>query len=283
MSAIGTFGLRSVCLLCAAVLGVSMPCAAQEAPQYLVGPSDILLVSVFGEPQLSGKYIVEGDGMFSFPLIGRVRARDLTVRAIESELQSKLAAGYLRNPQVTVSVEQYRSQQVFVMGEVRQPGTLQFTGTMTLVEALARAGSATERAGPEAVVVRPTGGSAPSGPAVSTDPKDTRNEVIRVNLDRLQDGILSENVTLRAGDTVWVLRAEAVIVSGHVSSPGEYVIRRAMTIREVLALAGGITDRGSDRRIQIIRKVDGNEVTVSANLRDPVQPGDTIVVRERFF
>jgi polysaccharide export outer membrane protein len=74
-----------------------------------------------------------------------------------------------------------------------------------------------------------------------------------------------------------------VFVSGQVSRPGEYVIRPGMTIRQVLSLAGGVTDRGSDRRIQIIRQVDGKEQNIGANLQDKVRNGDTVLVRERFF
>ncbi len=74
-----------------------------------------------------------------------------------------------------------------------------------------------------------------------------------------------------------------MIISGHVSSPGEKVIRRGTTVLQALALAGGVTDRGSTGRIQIIRRVDGHERTLNANLQDVVQPDDTIVVRERFF
>ena len=85
------------------------------------------------------------------------------------------------------------------------------------------------------------------------------------------------------GDTIFVPRAESVFVSGLVRTAGEYVIRKGMTVRQVLALAGGVTERGSTRRIQIIRQVDGVETTVGANLQDAVRAGDTIVVRERFF
>jgi protein involved in polysaccharide export with SLBB domain len=74
-----------------------------------------------------------------------------------------------------------------------------------------------------------------------------------------------------------------VFVSGNVRMPGEYVIRAGMTVRQALALAGGVTDRGSTRRVQIIRLVDGKETTIGGDLQKTVEPGDTIVVNERFF
>ena len=263
-------------------LQVGSPAAA-DGRLYVVGPSDVLAVTVFNQPQLSGMYAVEADGAFTFPLLGRVVVTGLSVRAIEDDMRDRLGRGYLKDPQVRITVDEYRSQQVFVMGEVRQPGSLQFTGSMTLIEALARVGSTTDRAGLEAVIVRRPEGGAPAAADIER-PQDIRNaEVIRVNLETLQRGTLSQNAALRGGDTIFVPRAETVFVSGQVRSAGEYVIRSATTIRQVLALAGGVTDRGSTRRIQIVRKVDGREATIGARLEDPVRAGDTIVVRERLL
>ena len=80
-----------------------------------------------------------------------------------------------------------------------------------------------------------------------------------------------------------IVAGEFVFVSGQVYRPGEYTIRAGMTVRQVLALAGGVTDRGSTRRIQIIRHTDGKETTIGADQQDIVRGGDTILVRERFF
>jgi len=258
--------------------------AGLPAVDYKVGPNDVLAITVFDQPQLTGRYMVQADGSFTFPLLGRVSVGGLTVRAVENEVRDGLAKGYLKNPQVGVSVEEFRSQQVFIVGEVRQPGILQFTGSMTMIEALARAGSTTERAGIEAVIVRtPDGVSPPNEAALARAQKGDDANVIRVNLETLQTGALSQNVTLQSGDTIFVARAETVFVSGQVYRPGEYPIRAGMTVRQVLALAGGVTDRGSTRRIQIIRHTDGRETTIAADQQDIVRGGDTILVRERFF
>jgi polysaccharide export outer membrane protein len=249
---------------------------------YVAGPNDVLTITVFNQPQLSGKFAVESDGTLAFPLLGRVPVGGLSIRAVEDEIRRRLAGGYVKDPHVSVTMEQYRSQQVFVMGEVQKPGSLQFTGAMTLIEALARAGSTTERAGAEAVIVR---SRTPESAVPATPPSgDTANaETIRVDLRSLQTGTLSQNVALRPGDTIFVPRAETVFVLGQVQKAGEYVLRRGMTVRQVLALAGGMTERGSTRRIQIIRTVDDKEVTIDVNLQTKVQPGDTIVVRDRLF
>ncbi|MGE0446188.1 MAG: polysaccharide biosynthesis/export family protein, partial [Vicinamibacterales bacterium] len=178
-------------------------CAAAASAQvnnYIVGPQDVLTIGLFDQPELGGKYTVEADGTFTFPLIGRVKAGGLTLRQVEVELHRLLSDGFFKNPQVSVAVEQYRSQRVFVVGEVRTPGTYPLTGDMTLIEVLSRAGSATEAAGGEALIVRPKGAARAAGPALvdaDTVAADENTEVIRVDIKELQSGRLSQNVVLR--------------------------------------------------------------------------------------
>ena len=136
----------------------------RRAPNTSSAPQDVLTVTVWDSPDLSGKFTVETDGSFTFPLIGRVKAGGLTLRQFEAELKKKLADGYFKNPQVSVAVETYRSQRIFIVGEVRNPGTYQLTGDMTLIEAIARAGSTTPGAAPEAIVVRAPAGRQADGP-----------------------------------------------------------------------------------------------------------------------
>jgi polysaccharide export outer membrane protein len=280
--------LISAVLAILACVWLPLPGSAQAADEYIIGPNDVLTITVFASPELTNRYVVQTDGTFTFPLLGSVKAGGRSLQALEMEIRDRLGKGYLKNPQVGIAVEQYRSQRVFVMGEVRQPGGFEFTGVMTVVEALARAGSTTERASLEASVVRATPGSRPNqaaaAPGATTPlPNAPNSQVITVDLERLAKGDLSQNVTLMAGDTVFVPRADTVFVSGQVQTPGEVIIRKGMTVRQVLALAGGVTDRGSTGRIQVIRRVDGKDVTTAIQLQDLAQPGDTIIVRERFF
>src|SRR3954463_2535788 len=136
------------------LLALAMTASAQTIDSYVIGPQDVLTIQVFDQADLGGKYTVETDGTFSFPLIGRVKAGGMTLRGFEVELKKQLADGYFKNPQVTVGVETYRSQRVFVMGEVRSPGPVPLTGGMTLIEALARAGSTLPSASGEVAIVR---------------------------------------------------------------------------------------------------------------------------------
>jgi polysaccharide export outer membrane protein len=243
---------------------------------YAVGPQDVLVITVFGEAELSGKYTVEQDGTFTFPQIGRLKAGGLSLRALEAELKKQLADGYLKNPQVAVSIETYRSQRILVLGEVRSPGEYQLSGEMTLMAALARAGSTTPSAGHEALVVRAPRRTQKAG-------EDVDPEIVRIDLTELQAGNMGLNIQLVDGDTVNVLKAQSVFVSGQVKSSGAYGVEPGMNVLQVLSLAGGLTDRGSDGRIKILRMVDGKQKEIKAKLTDVVQPGDTIIVPERFF
>ncbi len=266
-------------------LGVTVVCCvfasvAAAQSEYVIGPQDVLSITVYDQADLTGKFTVDADGTFSYPLIGRVKAGGLTIRELETELKRQLSGDYLKNPQITVEIATYKSQRVFVHGEVKNPGTFPLTGDMTLIEALAQAGSTTTSAGEEALVVRPKPGTS-KGPVLPGQQPDA--EVIHVNLKGLQAGALTENVRLRDGDTIVVPKGQPVYVFGQVRTPGAYTAEPGMTVLQALALAGGVTDRGSTGRIKIIRIVNNRKAEIKVKLTDLVSPGDTIVVPERFF
>jgi len=262
------------------VLALSIPRVAwsQSAGDYVIGAQDVLSIAVFDQADLGGKYAVELDGSFTFPLVGRVKAGGMTIRNFEGELKKRLADGFFKNPQVTVAIEQYRSQRVFVTGEVRSPGAYALTGDMTLIEALAKAGSTTPNASEEAVVVRGTKDA--EGPTSVESGK----EILRFNLKDLQSGAASvRNIGLRDGDTIYVARAELVYVFGEVKSPASYPIKTDTTVLQALSLAGGVTQNGAMNRAKIIRIIDGVKKEINVKLTEIVQPGDTIMVPERYF
>ncbi len=106
---------------------------------------------------------------------------------------------------------------------------------------------------------------------------------IRVDLTALQAGVLTHDPMLHDGDTIVVPRPAPVFVFGHVGRPGEYLIGKEASVRQVLSLAGGVSQRGATGRIKIIRVADGTEQELKVDLDDRVRPGDTIIVPERYF
>ena len=246
---------------------------------YRVGSQDVLTITSYDQADLSGKFTVEADGTFTFPLIGRVKAGGLTLRALEDSLKTRLKdEGFFRNPQVTVSVETYRSQKIYVIGEVRSPGSYPLSGDMSLVEAIARAGSTLPSASGEAIIIHATPGA--TGPSLPSQDANTQT----VDLRALQNGAATLNIVLRDGDTISILRAESVYVLGQVKNPNAYALQQKnTTVLQALSLAGGVTDRGSMNRIKITRIVKGDKKELKVKLTDMVQPGDTISVGDRLF
>ncbi len=265
------------------------PQVAQPIANYIVGAQDVLIITSYDQPELTGKFTIESDGSFTYPYIGRVKAGGMTLRGVEAALKKDLVTqGFFKEPQMTVAIEQYRSQKVYIVGEVRTPGAYPMSGDMRLVEALALAGSTLPTASGDAVVVHASNQSLVVEAVGPADINDAGNRdparLARVDLRELENGDLSQNVALRNGDTIFVLRAENVYVFGQVRNPGAYPLReKNTTVLQALSLAGGVTDRASTGRIQIIRIVDGKKVERRVELTDFVGPRDTIVVPQRFF
>jgi polysaccharide export outer membrane protein len=255
--------------------------AAAQSPDYVLGPRDVIAITVWDQLDLSGKFPIEPDGSFTFPLIGKVQAAGKTTRDVEAELKKRLRDGIFNDPQLTVVVDSYVSQRVFIVGEVRTAGSYPMRGETTLIEALALAGSTTSEAAREVLIVRSNGEGTHARPVLPSEAKDA--EVLHVDLTALQKGDLSNNVMLRGGDTIFVPKAEGVFVFGQVRSPGQYVVRSDTTVMQALSLAGGVTDRGALSRVRVVRIVGGEKKEIKVKLSDVVRPGDTLVVPERYF
>jgi polysaccharide biosynthesis/export protein len=189
-------------LLVVLFVAVASPAHGQTpgdaSQQYRVGAKDVLKVTVWGHDDLSRQVVVSADGTFAFPLIGDVRVAGLTPGGIGALLRDLLGKDYLVNPQVSVSVQEYRSQQVFVLGEVDKPGTYALTGQATPLDILSQAGGPGKSAGRQVVVVRVPQSEGPVAPGVAG------SVTFRADLKRLLDGVTTENIALQNGDTVYV-------------------------------------------------------------------------------
>ena len=242
---------------------------SQTPPSYVIGPLDLLLITVVDEPELSGKFPVDSDGMFTYPYLNRVRAAGMTAAQVQAQLAALLRNGYLRSPQLRVEVDLFRSQSVMVIGEVRQAGKIPMTGArMSLLEALVAAGSPTAQASSEVIIRRR-----------SVNGKE--GEEIRVNRKDLELG--KTDVIVQDGDIINVPQAQRFYMDGYVRNPGYYVLDSDMTIQQAIALAGGLAERGSERGMTATRLVDGKSTEVQVRMADKVRANDVIRVRQRFF
>ncbi len=252
---------------------------------YVVGPNDVLTIAYDGEPSMSGKFTVGGDHTITYPLIGRVQAAGKTLSEIRAEVRTKLTTqGFYLDPQIAVSVEEFRPQNIAIVGEVHTPGTYSLSGAPRLVDALAMAGSTLPTAGREAVIV-PAGSQGVvvhSAAAIEREALEPQgpSAVTRI---ALEGGLPTENIQLHDGDTVFILRAESIYLAGEVERPGAYTLRQdTKTILQGIALGGGVT-RGGAEKVRIIRVVNGERKKMKVSIYDEVMPGDTIIVPRRFF
>src|SRR5262245_7299981 len=284
---------RGVLVLCGLLL-VAAPAAAQG--DYEIGRRDIVHLVVIGQDSLTGDFAVDPDGMLTLPLLGKVKAADLTPQELERKLTTLLADGYLKRPQLSLSMKEYQSQRVFVTGEVAKPGPYPLKSDRTILALLGDLGGPGPNAGHEVVIYRAGAAPEASAPPTGEIPTDSdapssaapvSGEVIHVSLKRLQAGDLDQTVERRPGDTGNFPPARLVYLSGQVARPGPYKFQEGMTVLQVLTLAGGITPRGAAGRARIVRTVreDGAEKRkeLKAKMEDLVEPDDTIVVPERFF
>jgi polysaccharide export outer membrane protein len=181
-------------------------------------------------------------------------------------------------------VLEFKSQQVFVSGEVARQGAVQLTGTLTLMEALFQAGGASPTAGGEVVVLRraTAGTAAPiTGPLVAGQPGV--QEFARVALDELQSGRAKDNITLSDGDTIFLPKGGVVYLVGEVLKPGTLPFERGLTVMQAISAAGGTTDRGAAGKARITRLVNGERQEMKTKPTDLLQPGDILKVPSRWF
>lgn len=247
------------------------PQAPQAATNESLGPGDQVRITVFRNPELTTEARITEKGSVPFPLLGEVPLAGLSPTQAAQRIADKLKQGrFVVNPEVTVATMQVMSRQVSVLGNVNKPGRYPLdTATGKLTDLLALAG-----------------GIAPGG-SDQVSLITTRNgKTTTVNVDlpaMLRDGDLSKNVTLQAGDTIFVHRAPMVYIYGEVQKAGAYRVEKDMTVMQVLAMGGGLTPRGTQRGIRIERKEGSQVRRIDASLSDPVRGDDVIYVRESLF
>ena len=238
----------------------------------MLGIGDAISVQVYGRPELAITTYVADDGTVAIPLAGDVAVNGLSPAKAAQRIATAFRAGKLLvDPQVSVLMVQHRSQQVSVLGAVRSPGRFVVESRTTVLDVLAQAGGITETGGDVVVVLRAEKGAKP----------------VRHTIEL--EGLMKPNMplptfTLRGGDSVFVPPAEQFYIYGEVRTPNMYKLEKGMTVLQAISRGGGITARGSSRRIEIKRRnPNGSYQTREVSLSDMVQANDVIRVKESFF
>jgi polysaccharide export outer membrane protein len=260
----------------ALLFATGIPAAGQPAPLqpagYVLGPEDVLEVTVWAYPDLTRTVVVRPDGRISLPLVGNIQAAGVSVERL-TEFLTKAYGAYIITPQVTVIVKEFRKIRVSVLGQVARPGTYALPPGAALLDLLSAAGGATDVA----------------------DLKVTRllrpgQEPLTVDVERLLSGDVTLNVPLRGGETLVIAEdlISIVTVVGEVARPGRYLMKGEMRVLDVLLLAGGLTEKASVTQARLVRR-SRDTVTLGLDrllLRQemhynvPLQPGDALMIPE---
>ena len=271
---IAKFLLRFALLSLALLFSVSAHAqrTAGSSEDYQLGAGDVIRIQVFQSPDLTTEARVSENGVISFPLVGVIRVGGMSPTAVERLIAQRLREGnFLQNPQVTLNVLQFRSQQVSVLGSVGKPGRypLETTG-MRLSEVLALAGGVTDD-GADQVILMST--------------REGRMQRYEIDLVQMfSSGDMSVDVPMMAGDVIYVNRAPQFYVYGQVQRSGMYPLDRGLTVAQAIAKGGVLTLRGTDKGLRVHRRYGERTVQVlEPKLDDPVMPGDLIFVRESVF
>lgn len=237
--------------------------ADASAQTYILGPSDVIEVSVLSHPDYTTKGRIEDNGTFRLPFIGTVTAANKTTIQLADDIARALAAGgYFNAPIVRVDVSSFASRYVTVLGNVRSPGLIPVDRAYRLSEIIARVGGVTE-AGADYVVYRPRTG-----------------ESRRIKVALLAGGDPNDDPLVTPGDKIYIPEADMLYVSGQVKSPGVFPLKPDMTFRMAVARAGGVTDSGSLKAMTVTR---GGKKLSHVSLDAKVEPGDNILIGERLF
>ncbi len=281
---------------------LALPAFLHADETYEIGPEDVLAVVVLGQADMTADFPVDRDGMLTFPALGKIKASGMTPPEFERKLTTLLADGYIKKPQVSVKVKEYKSQMVFVTGAVPKPGLYPIKGDRSLRALLGDLGSLGNDSGHEVVITRgaqvvPVEGGEPQlAPALSEIPTDADAatvqqvaatvpgaQVYRALIEKAQAGDPDNNITLQAGDTIFFPKARQIYITGQVGRAGPYRYQSGMTVLQALTLAGGVGPRGAGGRVKIVRVVDGEKKEFKPEPTDLVEPEDTLIVPERFF
>jgi len=259
---------------------------------YKVGPEDLLEINFLDTDKLRAEARVNGQGEIRLLLLGDIQVAGLTPAEVAKKLVHLYKEGdYLKDPNITVAIKEFRHQKVAVTGAVNKPESYALIGPRTLLEVLGMAGGLSDKAGETAHIIRSRkGASRPqaASPAQSFSPG---SETIVVDLNRLLlKGAVNLNFPVQNGDVVFIPFAQTAYVLGSVAKPGGVFVKDNLTVTKAVAQAGGLHIMLSSYNATILRlDENGQRQTIPVNLAQitkgneedlPLKENDIVYVQE---
>jgi polysaccharide export outer membrane protein len=227
---------------------------APVAHALTISSGDLLDVAVFDTPELSTKVRVDEHGGITLPLTGLIPVSGLTAEQADKEIETRLrTANILKQPHVSVTVLQYATQGVTVLGEVKNPGVYPLLGAHGLLDVVSAAGGVTPNA----------------GKGITITHREDPNKPVIIQLDSRPGSTAGFNVDLRPGDTIMVSHAGIVYVVGAVGRPGGFLIENndRLTVLQAIALAQGTSKTAALNNAKLIRKKLDQRELLSVQLK----------------
>jgi len=231
--------------------------AVDSSDEYLLGAGDKIKIHVFGQPDMDVELRLGASGDMRFPFLGKIHISGMTLPALERKIADDLSDGYLVDPQVRVSMEEFRP--FYVNGEVKKPGAYPYQPGLTARKAISLAGGLT----------------------VDAD----KNKMFLIHASNIED---EEEVSvllsagMRPGD-ILTIKKSFFYVNGEVKDPGKYSYQSGMTYRMAIAMAGGLKDKSNDDKVYVVHEGRGQKSVHVKNLDAEIKPGDVITSEEGFF
>ena len=259
------------------------------ASDYPIGPGDVIEISVPGMEEIKVTQRVTGEGTISLPFVGVITASGMTEKELREEIRRRLETNYMRNPQVSLFVSEFRSRQVAVIGAVQKPGLYNPASSAdTVLGMISQAGGMKPDAAERILFV-------PAEPADYAKTKEVIDSLPAELLSRDPSPLILKNVSpivisldsihrsgneiylsipARPGDIIMVPGGGDVLVQGWVGKPGAYKITSGLTILGAVAAAGGALFPADNGSIELIRTNNqGQKTSFAANL-DAIKAGD---------
>ena len=270
-----------------------------SAADYLIGEGDTLMISVWGEKDLTLPVIVRPDGKISIPAVGEVMAANTTVKDLQTTLTGKIGR-IVKNPIVTVMVTGITNNKVYLFGGGVNSRVYSLTQRTTLLQLLCQLG---EQQSPADGATGAVGASV-VGTSNSARDVDIKNAYVLRNGKKIKqnfyslfvDGNIAEDMVIEPNDVVFIpgYNDKNVYVMGAVNTPRSISYRDGLTVMAAILEAGGFTKYASQNDTVIYRKAGGRDITISVKMKKLIndgdltqnarlQPGDYVVVKESIF
>ena len=226
--------------------------------EYLLGEGDLLRIKVFEAEELETVERINSRGYVVLPLIEKVHLKGITAIEAEEKIEALYKKRYIKNPHVSIFIEEQLSQRVTLVGEFKNPGTYDYPSRQRLIDVIALGGGLSDKAG-QIVRIRKT-----------RHVKGQPNTIL-VDLDRLiEKGDLQANIQIDGGDVILIPEAGVFFVDGAVRRPGAYHIRHKTVVQEGIVEAGGFSSYAIKDRLKIVRiTANGEREIIEVDLKEP--------------